>query len=120
MKKFLLICLIGFAQLSFAQGKEAARVDLASVNQLKSEGKMTIHLPGDLAKDVVDARAKYYTHYFSVDYNEETDDATINMIDNTEKSRQIIVRFLTATGVEEVQVGDEKLNVNEFFNQHLK
>lgn len=120
MKKFLLICLLGVAQLGFAQEKEVATVELSSVRQLKIDGNLQIVLPGDLAKTDVEARAKYYTHYFTVNYNEASDVATIKMVDNTEKGRQIIVRFLTALGVEEVKVGEDQMDVNEFFTRYLK
>jgi hypothetical protein len=120
MKTFIsmLIVLLTF---SLAYGQEVASVKSASdVISIKEKGKGFIVLPSKLNKEDVMSKAKYYTLYFTVDFDERSKIATISMVDNTERSRAIIVRFLAACEVQTINVAGEVMDRGQLFERYLK
>ena len=100
MKRNLLtlVLLLLFAVEISAQesGNVAMVASKASLVEGKTTGKFKITLPSGLAKQDVDKSASYYVHNFTVNFDDSTKIAEVNMVTNDERSRQIIVRFLSA------------------------
>ena len=86
----------------------------------KESGVFTFEIPGDKTSEEVSDRAKFYTNYFTVAFDEGTDIVTITMVDNSPSSRTIISRFLMSSGFRMVRVGDEELKMIDFTAQYLK
>ncbi len=120
MKTIVSTLLIVFA-FTFAFGQNTAFVKAPSdLTSIKETGKGHITLPERLTKEEVQSKAKYYTLYFTVDFDEKSKVATINMVENNERSRAIIVRFLAGCEVQNVTVGNETINRDLVFEKYLK
>lgn len=86
----------------------------------KNSGTYKFTLPANLTKEDVAKNAKYYTRYFTVDFNESAHTATLNMVDNEEKDRMVVARFLIACGVNTVKVDGRDMEISKFMNAYLK
>lgn len=116
-----LIAVVFATTISFAQENSTAsaqsKTELAAS---KESGKYLIVLPSETTAEQVNKSSKYYTHYFTVDFNEKSKEAKITMVTNDEMGRHVIVRFLASCGVQNVMV-DGKMYLNEdFFVTYLK
>lgn len=124
MKKLILslIVLITATSMSFAQSSNeiASTKGAKELAVSKSSGEFVFTLPSNLTKEDIDKNSKYYTHYFTISFDESSHTATINMNDNTSKNRYVIARFLTACGVKYVTVDDVNLELSDFIEKHLK
>ena len=122
MKKLMytLFVLVGLTSFSFAQQNTAVSQGAKALELSKTSGEYVFTLPSNLTNREVQDNAKYYTHYFTVDFNEESHEAKIKMIENTSKSRFVIARFLTACKVSEVKVDSEMVKITPFLNDYLK
>lgn len=119
MKTLFSFALIMFLSvMTFAQ--ELATSTKQELSSIKTEGKGSIVMPSTLTSDDVAKASKYYTHYFTVEFDETTHKATILMVDNTEKSRIVIVRFLSACGVESVSVDGESVDKMAVYERYWK
>jgi hypothetical protein len=110
----IFILLVGF---SFGQASVKSASDLTSI---KEKGVGYITLPSNLTKADVASRAKYYPLYFTVDFNESTKVATIKMVENDERSRAIIVRFLAGCEIQTINVAGETISRDQLFEKYLK
>lgn len=120
MKTIFSTLVLVFA-FSFAFGQGTANVkSAADLTSIKEKGKGYITLPEKLTKDEVMSKAKYYTLYFTVEFDEKSKVATINMVDNTDRSRGIITRFLAACEIQNINVAGEVINRDQLFEKYLK
>lgn len=101
------------AELAISQGIEA-------LAKSKSSGEYTFALPSNVTKDDVAKSSKYYTHYFSVDFDANTHEAKINMVVNEAKNRYVIVRFLTSCGVRYITVDGTNVSISDFTSKYLQ
>lgn len=119
--KTLFSIVVLFLTMNIASAQNSATVKSASdLTSLKDKGKGFITLPGNLTKEDVASKSKYYTLYFTVEFDDKTKVATINMVDNTERSRAIITRFLAACEVQTIVVGNETVHRDQLFEKYLK
>ena len=79
-------------------------IEVQNVSKSKSSGEYTFTLPSSVTKEDVAKSSKYYTHYFTVDFDPNAHEAKINMVVNEAKNRYVIVRFLTSCGVRFITV----------------
>ena len=100
--------------------KTALAKGTSELVQSKSNGVYVFTLPKGTTAASVEQNAKYYTIYFKVNYVESTQEATITMVTNDEKSRHVICRFLIASGVEKVNMEGKDYSVDEFYQAHIK
>lgn len=114
----LFILLFGLG--SFAQDTRIATSNVNELSNIKNSGKGSIVLTSDVTSDEVAKAAKYYTHYFTVTFDESNHTATFNMVDNTEKSRMVIARFLSACRIQSVDVDGKSYVPLELYNTYLK
>lgn len=107
--------------ISFSFSQESASVkSVSDLTSIKESGKGSITLPSKLTKEEVASKAKYYNLYFTVDFDEKSKLATINMVDNSERSRMIIVRFLAGCEVQTINVAGDIVNRDQLFDKYLK
>lgn len=104
--------------MTFAQ--ELATATKQELSSIKTEGKGSIVMPSTLTSDDVAKASSYYTRYFTVEFDENTHKATIIMNDNSEKSRIVIVRFLSACGVDSVNIDGESVDKMVVFERYWK
>ena len=120
---FLTILLVvGLGTSANAQEKSTVAVgpSTTEINNGKQTGKFTFIMPqGTTAEDVAHT-TKYYTNYFTVDYKESSREAKITMVNNDQKSRAVIARFLISNGVQEVNIGGTLVPVGELFEKYLQ
>ena len=123
MKKLLytLIVLLGLGSIAFGQDKrEVAHSKKSELVRSKDSGKYKFVLSSDLSKEEVDKNAKYYTHYFTVRFDEVSHEVSLDLIENEAKSRLVISRFLTACGVNYIKVDQENVSLGDFTERYLK
>jgi len=119
--KSLMTVFVLFLAMNFSFAQELAIVKSKSeLTAIKSTGEGSIILPARLTNEMVQANAKYYTHYFSVDFNEKSKEAKFKIVENTERSRAVIVRFLAACDVNEVDVEGTIVKRDDLFVNYLK
>ena len=85
----------------------------------KSSGKYFITLPDGMTASEVAENSKFYTRIFTISFDEKSDIATITMIENSDKSRHVIVRFLTSCGVQSVMVDGREMMLEDFFTNFM-
>ena len=120
MKK-LFLAIIAVFSLSISSFAQEARVEnKATLEAGKKSGDFTFYLPESISADDVTQNSKYYTHYFTVNFDDASSKADIKMITNDEKSRHVIVRFLVSLGIEQVVMDGKAENVEAFYQTHLK
>jgi hypothetical protein len=123
MKTFFLsiIATLGFMTFSLSQAtgiaKAQSKKELAAS---KLSGSYVFTLPSGISEDDVTKNASYYVHYFTVSYSQKSAQVKIDMIENDDKSRHIIIRFLTSIGMKAVTVEQKNLELNEFFTSYLQ
>jgi uncharacterized cupredoxin-like copper-binding protein len=124
MRTLFLTCIafIGLSTMSFAQETEstATAQSKSELVSSKESGNYLFVLPAGKTAEEINKNAKYYVHYFTVDFNENTSEAKIKMISNDEKSRHVVIRFLTASGVQHVIVDGKSMLTEDFFNNYMK
>lgn len=123
MKSLFLFTLftISFAFVGVSQDASTTVKTLSvdEVKEGKNTGLFTFIYPEGTAADVVDDASQYYVQYFTVQFDANTSTAIVSMITNDAMSRRIITRFLTASGMQHVLVGDKLFDTQEFYNNFL-
>mgnify|MGYP006180532581 CR=1 FL=1 len=112
----IVFSLIGF--LSFTQ-----EATIASSEDLKKsviEGSISMTLPVEITNDDVLNYSKYYTGFFTTSFDEKSHQVTFKMVNNNPKSRRVIIRFLSANGIQFARVGKNALPLSDFYDTYLK
>jgi hypothetical protein len=106
---------------AFAQDRStvATAQSKSELSLSKSSGKYLITLPDGMTLEEVAESSKFYTRIFTVSFDEKTDVATITMVENSDKSRHVIVRFLTSCGVQSVLVEGREMMLEDFFTNYM-
>ncbi len=124
MKKNLLILFVLFFAMNSFYAQETTAIasvaSKASVIDVKNTGKFKITLPSSLVKEDVDKSASYYLHDFTVNFDNNSKVAEVTMVNNDERSRKIIVRFLSACGVQQINVEGTMVDLYPFYETYLK
>jgi hypothetical protein len=122
MKKLtLLVLALGLNLLVF--GQKTLSATAANVAELKggvSTGHIQLTLPAEVSEENVIMYAKYYTNMFTVDFNAKSHVATFHMLTNDANSRRVILRFLGANQISNVQVADRAYDLGAFFDNFLQ
>jgi hypothetical protein len=114
---FLGIYINSFSQES---AKTAIASNLTEINTSKENGIYKFILPKGTTISAVEQSAKYYTIYFTVSFDEPKEEVTIKLINNDEKSRHVIVRFLVSTEVNSVSMGGKTFSTEDFYRNYMK
>lgn len=116
-----LVTLIFATTISFAQENSTASAQpKTELSASKESGKYVFILPSETSAEQVEKSSKYYTHYFTVEYNENTKEAKITMVKNDEMGRHVIVRFFASCGVQNVIVEGKTYTNEDFFINYMK
>ncbi len=110
---FVLFTFLAFSQEAVFSSSESLRSSLAS-------GTIVMILPDNVTADNVRKYSKYYTPYFTTSFDRETHEVTFNMVQNDAKSRRVIIRFLSANGVQFVKIGEGSIPLSNFYDSYLK
>ena len=116
------VLFLGLSITAFGQEKSKVAVSKgkAEVVNSKSTGVYHFTLPAGTTAENVEKNALYYKIYFTVSYVESTHEATFTMLTNDEKSRHVISRFMSASGIESVQVDGKDFTLEDFFVNFVK
>jgi len=121
MKNLLALVLsLVLSTIVFGQEKVIEVKSAKDVLSLKEGGKGVVYLPKGLNKEDVQDKAKYYTKYFTVQYNPSTGETVISMEENTDRNRGVIRRFFVANDIRTVQVAGETMDLDTFYDRFLK
>jgi hypothetical protein len=123
MKSLFLFALftLCFSTLGISQDA-ATTVKTLSADEViegKNTGLFTFVFPDGTSADVIEEVSQYYVQYFTVEFDAKTSTAIVKMITNDAMSRRIITRFLTASGMQHVLVGDKLYDTQEFYENLL-
>ncbi len=117
---YSLFVVLGFSSISFTQEKSEIALSQGKqelVNS-KTSGVYEFTLT-DQTSEGVNKAANYYTHYFTVAFDQNSGVATLTMVENNERSRAVIMRFLTASGARYVDIDGSVISLNEFMVDFL-
>ena len=106
---------------AFAQSE--AEVSISSKEDFikdKAAGEIVMVLPSKITSSDVEKYGKYYTSFFNTAFDEMTHKVTFNMVKNDAKSRRVIIRFLSANGIQFARVGEKTLPLSNFYEEYLK
>jgi hypothetical protein len=122
MKKLtLLVLALGLNLLVFGQKTlSATAANLAELKGGIAMGHIQLTLPAEVTEENVIMYAKYYTNMFTVDFNAKSHVATFHMLTNDANSRRVILRFLGANQIANVQVADRTYDLGAFFDNFLQ
>lgn len=124
MKKLFstFVFVVGFVALSLAQdaSNTAVTAGADALAKSKSAGSYVYTLPEAVTVDQVQKGASYYVDYFSVTFDDATQEASIEMANDEASSRTIMMRFLSTCGVRFVKVDNDTLQLQEFMEKHLQ
>lgn len=121
MKKSLIIICAFVLGVNYTFSQEIAKVKNASeLTSTKEKGSCVITLPAKMTKESVESNAKYYTHYFTVQFDETSKNATFTMVENDERSRSVIVRFLAACNVDQIDIAGTMVKRDDLYVKYLK
>lgn len=112
--------LVGFATVSFAQEANEIGVTEGSEELAKSkaDGNYVFVMSGKTEGDISGA-AVHYTSYFKVAFDEGSQTAKIEMVENNERARAVIMRFLVASGIRHVDIDGKVIPINDFMMNYL-
>lgn len=120
--KAILFLFVLVTSVSFGQDKifEAKVANPTHFNESKNAGEFKFILPNATKKEDVNRAAEFYKTYFTVSYDENQHIASVKMLVNDSKSRQIINRFMISLKITQIEMGGVLYKVEEFYQKQLK
>jgi hypothetical protein len=109
--------LSGFA---LSAQKTATVASEKAIQEGVSTGLYNFTFPEELGKEEITKVGSYYEQYFSVNVSEGANKVSLKLAQNDVRSRMVVMRFLTANGIERVVVGSKELSIEEFNTIYLK
>ncbi len=115
------LTVVSMFTMSYAQDVNSATAQSKTeLISSKVSGNYSFILGNKLSADEVTKNAQYYVHYFTVDYSVKTYEAKVTMLTNDEKTRHVVVRFLTACGIQNILVDGKTISAEEFYINFMK
>jgi hypothetical protein len=105
-----------FSQETFIVGKSQSVTDLV---QSKSNGVYTFYFPASITKEKIETAANYYPTFFTYTINEVENSIKITLLENTVNNRRVILRFLTSSRLQKINVENTELLVQDFFESYM-
>jgi len=105
-----------FSQETFIVGKSQSVTDLV---QSKSNGVYTFYFPASITKEKIETAANYYPTFFTYTINEDENSIKITLLENTVNNRRVILRFLTSSRLQKINVENTELLVQDFFESYM-
>jgi hypothetical protein len=123
MKKILILAALFFSVQSIALAQDKTNTATAASSKelavSKTSGSYSFVLPEGTKKEDVERNAKFYSKSFTVTFDEASKKANIQMVVNDEKNRHVVVRFLTASKIQFVNVDGKNLNIDDFYKNYM-
>ena len=122
MKSIILFVLFAISFSFMGLSQDANTVKTLSADEVragKNTGLFTFVYPDGTNAVVIEDASQYYVQYFTVEFDANTSTAMIKMITNDAMGRRIITRFLTASGMQHVRVGEKLYDPQEFYDNFL-
>ncbi len=123
-KSIVLMCLVFLGSVGYSVAQDKANTAKISskvaLTDGKSNGMYSIVLPEGLTAEKVNKNASYYQSSFTVEYAEKSREAKIKMVQNDDKNRHVIVRFLGSCGVQYVSLDGKTISTEELFTTYMK
>mgnify|MGYP006157943915 CR=1 FL=1 len=122
MKKLtLLVLALGLNLLVFGQKTlTASAANKAELQGGIATGHIALTLPAEVTEENVVMYAKYYTNMFTVSFDAKSHVATFHMVSNDANSRRVILRFLGANQISNIQVDNRSYDLGTFFDTFLQ
>lgn len=114
--------ILGFVALGFAQevGNTAVSQGAELLIKSKESGTYVFTLPSENTAEHVEKVAVYYKTYFTVEFNDESNEATLTMIgDDAKMSRMVMMRFMSSCKVAFFDVDGTTLSFNDFRDTYV-
>ena len=118
--RFILVNVLLLVVFTSSAQKTATIESEKTVRDGVTAGVLSFTFPAEMTKEEVSKIASYYVQYFTVDFDESAHKSKIKMVENDARSRMIIMRFLTASGIDKVQVGNVLMSTTDFNATYLK
>ena len=103
---------------------QVENIAIAGTSQELAESKISgsyqFTLSDKTKEEDVTKAASYYPGFFSVSYDSPTHVASIQMVENNENSRRVLLRFLSSIRCQKIQVDGQSLFIHEFYDAYLK
>jgi len=124
MKKLIysIVLLVCMTSLTYAQEAESIAKSNGKVElvQSKTTGVYQFSFATDRTAESVEKAASYYTSNFTVDFDEASNTATINLVENDVTSRTVIARFLAVNQVKFIEIDGMNVEMYVFIESYLK
>jgi hypothetical protein len=124
MKKLIysIVLLVSMTSLTYAQEAESIAKSNGKVElvQSKTTGVYQFSFATDRTAESVEKAASYYTSNFTVDFDEASNTATINLVENDVTSRTVIARFLAVNQVKFIEIDGMNVEMYVFIESYLK
>ena len=113
---------LGLVALSFGQdaSNTAMTEGADALQKSKSTGTYVYKMPNGTTDAEVTKAASYYKDFFTVSFDESTLEATVEITGEKQPSTQIMMRFLSGSGVSYVNVEGKDYDLQAFYTDHLK
>lgn len=120
MKKIFLIAtlfFVGFSTInaqSYAISADAKKLELA-----RTSGVYEFVMGSDVTEDRVAEVAKYYTEYFTINFDATSYKATITLFNKDETSKMVMTRYFMAIGASKIMMGEELMELQDYFKKYI-
>lgn len=119
MKQFALVIVFSLLSMGLFSQKAIMQGNSKSLVEEVQKGSFEFEIPKSISADEVKRSADYYTDYFTVEFDEATGKATINMKENTPSRRRVIIRFLLSSGITTIDFEGKEYPLNDFYDKFL-
>lgn len=124
MKKLIstLTFVLGVVALSFGQdaSNTASTQGADALVTSKTSGTYVYTLPSVTTDEQVSKAASYYTDFFTVSFDTDSREATLDIIGERAQSTMIANRFLSACGARFVNVDGKDYKLHEYYEAFVK
>ena len=117
MKKIVAIAVLVLAG-TFANAQETLAVKSSQVHDAAKTGKLVLNVPESVTEQQVNDLKGYYTRYYSVNFDEDKDQLTFNLVSNDKLSFHVINRMLVGLGFKKVVVDGAVMNFDEMVEKY--
>ena len=86
----------------------------------KQNGDYSFQLLDNYTDEIVKTNSKYYSMYFSVEFDEVKKELKLKMITNDEQSRHVICRYFSALNINKINIDGKEYELENFYQLYLK
>ena len=119
MKKLVMIFVLSLAS-SLAFSQESASINESKLKTGKTTGVYEFSVPESITAEKVDAVKGYYKEYFTVTFNEATDQLKVTLLKNEESNLKVVNRLLVALDLRTVTVDGQSMTFEDMKEKYLR